>query len=522
MNIPKTLSNILRRPTLTNTMDKGLQHGYPADDNTASITGQNTIDKELVDLTDRRRVNRTIENAREAMEIDPTVFSSIISMATITNSDFNIVGDEDTNEDAIEHIKEKIKPVNWDLSSLMDEALIKGMVDSKCFIRTWPNQENPNTLDVDILAYDENDYNFLEIIDPYTGELLGYKQKATIYPIPKNWEKEDFDSIVEIEPEEEEANFPPDAVIQPKFLERDGKADSLVFKALDYVDIKREIENMIPPMVRRSTLSLGIQIGDKDADLGISNQAEAQDAVDNAATTFTEKEKKDVIAYMFGMKPEMIGNGQIPDIIPVLDYLKQEIRQSLLTPDSRFESASSNRAVAEEQLSGSMGQVNTIEYLQSWLKKYFEYQLINRELQLAGFQNDIGKVHIKFTELEVENDLTNAQIAQILESAYPSTQPEDADIRINTYFKPYAIERQKQGIKTEEIKSKQTERQTSLEQFQNLLSENQQQQQDPTNPDEESLTNAINSGHGYIQPTLKWSDSVNKARKILIKEGVLS
>ena len=79
MNIPKTLSNILRRPTLTNTMDKGLQHGYPADDNTASITGQNTIDKELVDLTDRRRVNRTIENAREAMEIDPTVFSSIIS-----------------------------------------------------------------------------------------------------------------------------------------------------------------------------------------------------------------------------------------------------------------------------------------------------------------------------------------------------------------------------------------------------------------------------------------------------------
>ncbi len=520
--MPQTLSNILRRPTLINTADNGLQHGYPSNSNTAAITGQNTIDKELVDLTDRRRVNRTIENAREAMEIDPTVFSSILSMTIVTNSEFKIVGDEDADDNAIEHIKEKIKPINWDLSALMDETLIKSMVDSKCFIRTWPNQENPNTLDVDMLAYDEKDYNFIELVNPYTGELLGYKQKATIYPVPDNWETQSFETLADREAKEDEANFMPEAVIQPKFLERDGKADSLVFKALDYVDIKREIENMIPPMVRRASLSLGIQVGDKDADLGITSEEEAQQAVDNASTTFKEKEKKDVIAYMFGMKPEMIGNGQMPNIIPILNYVKQEIRSALLTPDSRFESASSNRAVAEEQLSGSMGQVNTIEYLQSWLKKYFEYQLINRELQLAGFQNDIGKVHIKFTELEVENDLTNAQIAQILESAYPSTQPEDADIRINTYFKPYAIERQKQGIKTEEIKSKQTEGQTSLEQFQNLFSQNQQQQQDPTNPDEEPLTNAIRTGHGYIQPTLKWSDSVNKARKILIKEGVLS
>jgi hypothetical protein len=48
--------------------------------------GENTVDKTLEDLVDRRRINRTIENSREAMEIDPTTWSSVISLAMASNN----------------------------------------------------------------------------------------------------------------------------------------------------------------------------------------------------------------------------------------------------------------------------------------------------------------------------------------------------------------------------------------------------------------------------------------------------
>ncbi len=497
------LSNILRNPlTLINSADQGLRRGPPSKKSPAAMGGENTVDKELGDLTDRRRISRTIENSREAMEIDPTTWSSVISLAMASNNwegpNDGITADDGADDAALEHIITKSKIDNWDLDNLMTETLIKGMVDSKCFIRLWPNLNDQRTLDVAMLAYDEDEYNFIELIDPETGQLAGYKQKATIYPLPEDWENMDFDELADREGEVDESNFLPDQVINPKYLDIDGEATSIVFKVLDYVDIKKEIENQLPKAVLRTLVTTGIQVGNKDTDLGIETKEQAQAAVDNAADTFVDKEKeKDVIAWMYGIEPRLLGSGNIPDFSWIFNYLKQEIRQALFTPDSKFESASSNRAVAMEQLSGSYGLPVIINYNQGWIRRYIEYQLFTRELILAGFESSVGMIHLRFPEPDVEDDLQLSQIASTLEMLYPAVSDEDRKLRLNTYFKPYTAAAGKQGI-------------------------------DISNPNYTPNTPSVPEvlrtpgAAGVIQNSLPWSEQVAKARKILKREGVLA
>lgn len=497
----KRLSNIIRAPlTLINSVDQGLRRGPPATQSKAAMSGENTVDKELSDLTDRRRISRTIENSREAMEIDPTTWSSVISLVMASNNwkgpNDGIVADDGADDAALEHIIQKCKINDWDLDSLMTEILIKGMVDSKCFIRLWPNQNDQRTLDVAMLAYDEDEYNFIELIDPETGQLAGYKQKATIYPLPEDWENTEFDELVEREGIIEETSFTPDQVIHPKYLDIDGEATSIVFKVLDYVDIKREIENQLPQAIRRAMLTLGVEIGGPDTEIQFSKESEAQRAVDNAADTFKEKEKKDVISHIYGVKPYMIGNNTIPDYQWVFNYLKQEIRQALFTPDSKFESASSNRAVAMEQLSGSYGLPVIINYNQGWIRRYIEYQLFARELILAGFESSVGMIHLRFPKADVEDDLQLSQIAATLESLYPAVSDEDRKLRLNTYFKPYTAAAGKQEV--------------------DISNPN----YTPNTPTVPEVLRTPGAG-GVIQNSLPWSEQVTRARKILKREGVL-
>lgn len=110
----KRLSNIIRAPlTLINSVDQGLRRGPPATQSKAAMSGENTVDKELSDLTDRRRISRTIENSREAMEIDPTTWSSVISLVMASNNwegpNDGIVADDGADDAALEHIIQKCK-----------------------------------------------------------------------------------------------------------------------------------------------------------------------------------------------------------------------------------------------------------------------------------------------------------------------------------------------------------------------------------------------------------------------------
>lgn len=455
MNPIKRLTNRLTPKTLLNSMRKVGELPVGLTQTTGHYRGYSqeqgsTDTRELKQLTDQILVERTLENSRRAMEIDPTTWSSIISQCIITNTGWDIMGhtdDSETDEDkrlkeAVKHIKEKCR--EWNLGQIMWEMDLKSCVDGTCLIH---KVISPKTIDsVNFLLYDEDEYDFVEVTDPQTGEIKGYKQKFMRYDVPDDWEDTSFETLTSLMGVPDEENFTPDEIIMPKIFEQDGEGQSLVYKVLDYVYIKREIERAMPIAARRAAVSLGVEVGNKDiqfnfgADPGDTReqkQAKQAEAMAGIADAFAEKEKKDLIVYPYGTKPEMIGTGKVAEFNEYLSYLKQEIRSALLTPDSRFESQSSNRAVAREQLSGSLGQVTVIEYLREFNKYYLEKYLIDHELRLAGYKDQVGKVFIKYKELELEDELVLAQIAEKL-----IVMGADPEVIMQTYFKRYMTEEQ--------------------------------------------------------------------------------
>ena len=84
------------------------------------------------------------------------------------------------------------------------------------------------------------------------------------YDIPDNWEETSFDELTNLMGIPDEENFTPDEIIMPKLFEQDGEGQSLVYKVLDYVYIKREIERAMPIAARRAAVSLGVEVGNKD------------------------------------------------------------------------------------------------------------------------------------------------------------------------------------------------------------------------------------------------------------------
>ena len=84
-----------------------------------------------------------------------------------------------------------------------------------------------------------------------------------------------------------------------------------------------------------------------------------------------------------------------------------------------------------------MGQVTVIEYLREFNKYYLEKYLFDHELRLAGYEDMVGRVFIKYKELELEDELVLAQIAEKL-----IVMGADPDVIIQTYFKRYITEEQ--------------------------------------------------------------------------------
>lgn len=407
-----------------------------------SISLSSSTQQELKDLTDLILVNRTIANARRAFEIDPTVRSSVLSMLIIANGDWEIEGDKDASEAAIKHIKRKSK--EWNLNQIINGILMKDMVDGKCFLRK--KAFTNDITNVDFLAFDEKTYNFIELKDDITGKLYGYKQKAKVYTVPSTWKTDSFDTLAQRTGEDKETNFNPGDVIYPKLFE-DGS--SLVYGALDEVYCIKLIKNMMPTIVKRAAMTLGVEVGNKDAPYRPYDETDSYDikkakvdqGLQKFGQDFAKKEEKDTIVYSFGVKPEMIGNGKLLDVSPFLNFFKQEAKESILTPDSRFNSASTNKSTAGEQL-GNKGQMTVIGFLQDHVNQYIQPDLFDDQLTRAKYTDDIGKIYIKFTPLEVENDLTLAQVGEKLEALYPSPDEDDKDLRQQTYFPAYYNARQ--------------------------------------------------------------------------------
>jgi hypothetical protein len=403
---------------------------------------------------DLQLVDKTVGNCRLAMELDPTTFSSIISMVIVASREYDIVGTDDAEEKAIQHIERKAR--EWDLTNNMLASRYKGYVDGRCFIEKYIK---PGTVTIESLthqAYDSDKYDFLELRDPYTNLIMGYKQKARIYPLPANWETQTFDSLKNRQGVDKETTFLPDplsrdetgtaqyhTVVMPRFLYGDGNSEGLVYKILDDAYMLKELKNILPTSVKMAAATLGVKVGDKDNpfapydgnDSYEEREAKVQAKLSQFEGDFSEKWKKEVVLYTGLIDPAPIGQGDLQNFIPQMEFLKQEIRAGLLTPDSKFESSKGSRFTAESQLSGTMGQVTVTNYTNnSYIRHYYEKQVFDHELYINKFYDSVGQVYIQWEEDDQEDEQLLSQVGEAVARIRPDLFSPQNDIGLKAYF----------------------------------------------------------------------------------------
>lgn len=404
------------------------------------VTVNTSTKSQVKNLDDLNIVDKTIANARRAIEIDPTTWACTISMTILANKEYKIVGDDGADPDAIQHIIDKSK--DWNLTSNMISTTWKGIIDGRCFIEKYIEPELPTIQEINHLMYDENIYNFMELRDPISSEILGYKQRAKIYPVNDDWKNQNFLTLLNRPWVWQDTNFDANQIIMPKLFESDGNSEGMVFKVLDDVYALKELKNMVPLAAKIGASTLGVQVGNKDSPFKPYNESDdfstkkskLQAEMNGIANTFTERFKKDLVLYDAGISTQMIGTlgSNITEMIAGIDMFRQEIMTALLTPDSRFASKSSNRAVAQEQMSGDMGQIKVLSYLQEqFLCPNYEQNLFDHELQLAGFDDSLGLIHIDYEEQNKEDEVDLATIAAGVMAVKPDIDPE---LVIDTYF----------------------------------------------------------------------------------------
>lgn len=115
-------------------------------------------------------------------------------------------------------------------------------------------------------------------------------------------------------------------------------------------------------------------------------------------------------------------------------------------------------------------------------------------LQRAGYDDDVGLIGLKFTALEPEDDLNLAQVAEKLESAYPSIDETDKDLRMQTYFPKFY-----------------TNKQIYLADHEN-----------EEGNDESVIVNSINdTNEGFIESQRSTDNLIESWKKHLVNEGIV-
>jgi hypothetical protein len=432
MEMPDIIKNVLPRAkdTVTNAIDRGV--GF------IGVSLTDTKDQsQLKSLNDLQIVDPTIAECRRAMVIDPTVSSSVLSTVMFANGNYKIVGDKGHDPEALDYIEKKMK--EWNIRSVSNNMSIKALVDGRSFIRKAI--VGPEITRMDFLTYDEKAYNFIAVTDQKTGELLGYKQKGMVYDIPSNWKAASFDEVADPSGEEEEFNFEPWEVVSPKLF---ADNTSLVMKALDDVYCLKLIKNSGPKIIKRAFQSVGVEVGTEanpympfeKSDNPQVKQAKVDRGLEKIADDFSKKETKDTIVHTYGSKPYMIGSGRTIDVTPFTNFYKQEIREALLTPDSRFSSATGGRFTAAVQ-SGNMGSKAVVKYVQDHNQWYIDNFMIDHQLSMANYEDSISLIHIQYEEIEPEDDKTLAEIGKIMEDIYPSMSEDNTLMRMQAFYPKY-------------------------------------------------------------------------------------
>lgn len=327
------------------------------------------------------KVNPTIKNRRKAAHF-PVVYGIINNLILKAIATLTIDG---TDEEAVQHILDMDKI--WNLKGMCYDGAWKNIVDGEAF---YEKVTVDGHADLRGLAFDGERYLIRKLYDD-NANLLGYMQLVAVNsPIPKNWDKLEFWELYQNK-DIKTVSFKAEDISNPIFIEIDGVGQSLVKNVIDPAYEIESLNRMLPAIVHKSANVMVLTVGNEHRKETSMSKVRKQEIAED----ISDYHKKGVLLIPYGMALDVVGDNVLPKVEDYIKALKSQIYEGLITPESTFSSESSNRSTAEVQLtSESNGHVLLIQFLQEFLKRWLERDLINRELSLIGKPE--GSVWINF------------------------------------------------------------------------------------------------------------------------------
>ena len=327
------------------------------------------------------KVNPTIKNRRKAAHF-PVVYGIINNLILKAIATLTIDG---TDEEAVQHILDMDKI--WNLKGMCYDGAWKNIVDGEAF---YEKVTVDGHADLRGLAFDGERYLIRKLYDD-NANLLGYMQLVAVNsPIPKNWDKLEFWELYQ-DKDIKTVSFKAEDISNPIFIEIDGVGQSLVKNVIDPAYEIESLNRMLPAIVHKSANVMVVTVGNEHRKETSMSKVRKQEIAED----ISDYHKKGVLLIPYGMELDVVGDNVLPKVEDYIKALKSQIYEGLITPESTFSSESSNRSTAEVQLtSESNGHVLLIQFLQEFLKRWLERDLINRELSLIGKPE--GSVWINF------------------------------------------------------------------------------------------------------------------------------
>lgn len=327
------------------------------------------------------KVNPTIKNRRKAAHF-PVVYGIINNLILKAIATLTIDG---TDDEAVQHILDMDKI--WNLKGMCYDGAWKNIVDGEAF---YEKVTVDGHADLRGLAFDGERYLIRKLYDD-NANLLGYMQLVAVNsPIPKNWDKLEFWELYQ-DKDIKTVSFKAEDISNPIFIEIDGVGQSLVKNVIDPAYEIESLNRMLPAIVHKSANVMVVTVGNEHRKETSMSKVRKQEIAED----ISDYHKKGVLLIPYGMELDVVGDNVLPKVEDYIKALKSQIYEGLITPESTFSSESSNRSTAEVQLtSESNGHVLLIQFLQEFLKRWLERDLINRELSLIGKPE--GSVWINF------------------------------------------------------------------------------------------------------------------------------
>ena len=327
------------------------------------------------------KVNPTIKNRRKAAHF-PVVYGIINNLILKAIATLTIDG---TDDEAVQHILDMDKI--WNLKGMCYDGAWKNIVDGEAF---YEEVTVNGHADLRSLAFDGERYLIRKLYDD-NANLLGYMQLVAVNsPIPKNWDKLEFWELYQ-DKDIKTVSFKAEDISNPIFIEIDGIGQSLVKNVIDVAYEIESLNRMLPAIVHKSANVMVLTLGNEHRKEKPMSKVRKQEIAED----ISDYHKKGVLLIPYGMELDVVGDNVLPKVEDYIKTLKSQIYEGLITPESTFSSESSNRSTAEVQLtSESNGHVLLIQFLQEFLKRWLERDLINRELSLIGKPE--GSVWINF------------------------------------------------------------------------------------------------------------------------------